>query len=570
MAQRAWVELDRLNHQVKVHIVSSEKNMIDAVNEFQPDLIIAPYLKTKIPEIIWKNYTCFIVHPGIVGDRGSSSLDWAILNDKKEWGVTILEAAEKMDAGKVWATTTFPMRNISKSFLYRYEVTNAAMHALLEAVKKFEEKNFTPQSIDEIEINTKGKWNRSTKENDFKFSWTDETSSIIKKINAADSFPGALCTIYNEDYFVYGVVEEGKLKDNPGEVLVKRNNAICIATKDAALWIQCLKKKEEEAIKLPAVIVLNDKENDVNQSTLNIFDDDKSIKTFREIWYQEANEVGYIHFNFYNGAMSTDQCKRLQHVFIEAKKRNIQVIVLMGGDDIWSNGIHLNLIEASENPAQTSWENINAIDDLIREIILTDKHYVISALRGNAGAGGVSLALSADKVVARKGIVFNPHTRNMGLYGSEYWTYLLPKRIGTERANMFTEQCLPWGTDIAMEVKLIDTCIDDNDENFWMQVKKIAEEVAHLSYFNQLLKGKEFKRKRDESYKPLQKYREEELEKMHANFFEDDWGYDYKRYCFVHKINPGEKANNIAGKDLFSERRKIWRRRKYEKLFYEA
>ena len=246
----------------------------------------------------------------------------------------------------------------------------------------------------------------------------------------------------------------------------------------------------------------------------------------------------------------------------------------MGGADIWSNGIHLNVIEASENPAQTSWENINAIDDLICEIITTETHYVISALQGNAGAGGVSLALAADKVLARKGIVFNPHTRNMGLYGSEYWTYLLPKRIGDKKANLFTEQCLPWGTGIAMEVKLIDAChgwiVLTVMRVFRKKVKRIAEEVAHLSYFPQLLTAKKFKRKRDESYKPLEQYRKEELEKMHKNFFEDDLGYDYKRYCFVHKINPEEKLNGIDDKDLFSERRKIWRRRKYEKLFYEA
>ena len=151
----------------------------------------------------------------------------------------------------------------------------------------------------------------------------------------------------------------------------------------------------------------------------------------------------------------------------------------MGGEDIWSNGIHLNLIEASENPAQTSWENINAIDDLIHEIICTDTHYIISALQGNAGAGGVSLALAADKVLAKKGIVFNPHTRNMGLYGSEYWTYLLPKRIGTQRAILFTEQCLPWGTDIAMEVKLIDDCLDD-DETFSKKVKKLLQKKSHI------------------------------------------------------------------------------------------
>jgi putative two-component system protein, hydrogenase maturation factor HypX/HoxX len=569
MSQRAWVELDRLNHQVKVHVASSEEAMINKVSDYKPDLIVAPYLKTKIPRTIWKNYTCFIVHPGIIGDRGSSSLDWAILNKEKEWGVTILQATEKMDAGPVWSTATFLMRNVSKSLLYRHEVTNAAMKALLEAVQKFEEKNYVPVASEEMGINNKGKWHRSTNDNDFQFSWNELTDSIIRKINAADSYPGALASTFDEEYFCYGAVEETISKGNPGAIIAKRDNAVCIATKNSALWIQCLKKNKEGSIKLPAAVALGDKEKDIPELPVNIFENNFS-KLFSEIKYKQANNVGYLYFDFYNGAMSTSQCRRLLEAFMEAKQRNTKVIVLMGGADTWSNGIHLNLIEVSEDPAQTSWENINAIDDLIHEIICTDTHYIISALQGNAGAGGVSLALAADKVLAKKGIVFNPHTRNMGLYGSEYWTYLLPRRIGDKRANLFTEQCLPWGTDIAMEVKLIDACIESDADEFLEKVQDIAEDVAHLSYFPQLLTAKKFKRRRDENYKPLNKYREEELEKMRKNFFEDDWGYDYKRYCFVHKINAEENSNGVVDKDLFSERRKIWRRRKYEKLFYEA
>jgi len=577
MSQRAWVELDRLNHQVKVHIVSTQSNMTEAVNEYDPDLIIAPYLKTAIPEIIWQKYTCLIVHPGIPGDRGSSSLDWAILNNEGEWGVTILQATGKMDAGPVWATSEFPVRNVSKSFLYRHEVTQAAMQALLLAVQRFEEKNFIPKASNEISLTGKGKWNRPTRQNDFRFSWSEETASIIRKINAADSYPGALCNIFGDEYFCYGAIEEEILNGDPGAILAQRHHAICIATKDSALWIQCLKRNEDGLIKLPAIFAMGDKGRNIPESDLNIFEDDPTIKTFREIRYEEANQVGYLHFDFYNGAMSTEQCNRLRRAFIATRQRNIKVIVLLGGEDIWSNGIHLNLIEASRDPAQASWENIHAIDDLIHEIICTDTHYIISAMHGNAGAGGVALALAADKVLAKRGIVFNPHTRNMGLYGSEYWTYLLPKRIGTQRAVLFTEQCLPWGTDIAMEVKLIDTCLpagpahsENTFKAFMQEVKTTAEEVVQLSYFPQLLNAKKFKRNRDESYKPLQKYREEELEKMHKNFFEDDGGYDYKRYCFVHKINYEEKINGVSDKDLFSERRKIWRRRKYEKLFYEA
>ena len=88
--------------------------------------------------------------------------------------------------------------------------------------------------------------------------------------------------------------------------------------------------------------------------------------------------------------------------------------MLLGGRDFWSNGIHLNVIEASADPAEESWRNINAMDDLVHEVINTMSHVVIAGMRGNAGAGGAILALAADQVFARPSVVLNPHYRSMG------------------------------------------------------------------------------------------------------------------------------------------------------------
>ena len=141
--------------------------------------------------------------------------------------------------------------------------------------------------------------------------------------------------------------------------------------------------------------------------------------------------MGYLRFDFYNGAMSTEHCRRLRDAYAYARTRETKVIVLLGGDDCFSNGIHLGVIEAADDPAAESWRNLVAIDDLVRDIVETDSHLVISALAGDAAAGGVPLAIAADYVLARERIVLNPYYGHMGgLYGSEYWTYLLPRRVG--------------------------------------------------------------------------------------------------------------------------------------------
>ena len=78
-------------------------------------------------------------------------------------------------------------------------------------------------------------------------------------------------------------------------------------------------------------------------------------RTFREIVYTEDDEVGYLSFDFYNGAMSTSQCYRLRGAFLHARSRPTNVIVLQGGADFWWNSINFNVIEASVDPATESW-----------------------------------------------------------------------------------------------------------------------------------------------------------------------------------------------------------------------
>ena len=81
LSQRTHLELTHLGHDISIELALNNEVMLEAVVLCQPDLIIAPMLKAVVPEQIWRNYVCIIIHPGIKGDRGPSSLDWAIAND---------------------------------------------------------------------------------------------------------------------------------------------------------------------------------------------------------------------------------------------------------------------------------------------------------------------------------------------------------------------------------------------------------------------------------------------------------------------------------------------------------
>ena len=261
--------------------------------------------------------------------------------------------------------------------------------------------------------------------------------------------------------------------------------------------------------------------------------------TFREIAYEEHAGVGYLHFDFYNGAMSTEQCRRLHEAYLFARsRRQTKVIALMGGSDFFSNGIHLNVIEAADDPAAESWTNLRAIDDLVREIIETDSHLVLSALGGDAAAGGVPFALAADRVVAREDVVLNPYYQHMGgLYGSEYWTYLLPRRVGPElTARLTGPPFRAVGTRQAVEIGLLDAAFGATLDGFRSQVRGMAERLASTPDLGQWLGDKRRRRARDEEIKPLNAYRKEELARSYRCFFGEDRSYHEARRRFVYKL----------------------------------
>jgi putative two-component system hydrogenase maturation factor HypX/HoxX len=263
--------------------------------------------------------------------------------------------------------------------------------------------------------------------------------------------------------------------------------------------------------------------------------------------YEEAEGVGLLYFPLYNGAMGTAQCNALLSAYREAKRRDTRAIVLLGGPDYWSNGMHLNLIEAAASAADESWRNINAIDDLAREIIQTESHLTVAALQGNAGAGGVFLARAADEVWARRGVILNPHYRDMGnLFGSEYWTYLLPRYSGQESANQIVESRLPMGVDEAEALNLIDKVIDVPGTGFVSKVRQLASRMIRTPAFTERLHNKNVRRRADETIKPLVRYREEELEQMKRNFYGFDPSYHVARYNFVYKVAKSRTPLTLA------------------------
>lgn len=543
LTQRVHAELRDRGHKVAVELALPDRSLTEAVRRHAPQLVVAPMLRTAVPEEVWSAHTCLIVHPGPLGDRGPSSLDWAIHEGAERWGVTVLQAAAEMDAGDVWASVPCRVPPVAKSDLYRGEVADAALTAVLLAVERFAGGTHVPAAQDEAglagaPVRVRPYLDQSVR----RIDWAaDTTETVVRKLRAADSQPGVLDLLLGGEWYLHGGHPESTLRGRPGELLATRAGAICRATTDGAVWIPELRPRRlpgrPPTFKLPAVRALGDRLPPLPEHEPPVLPDGRE-RTWTDIRYREDGGAGFLTFAFPGGAMSTEQCRRLLHAYREACSRPTSVLVLGGERDFFSNGIHLGVIEAAADPAAESWANINAIDDLVEAVLTTADRLVVAAVAGNAAAGGAMLALAADEVWCRHGTVLNPHYRLMGLYGSEYWTYTLPRRVGPALAERLMREALPVSAASALRLGLADRVIDCGPGDFARETGALAARLAALPATASRIAAKKAELDRREATTPLAGFRERELARMRRAFDDPDAPYHALRRAFVHKRRP--------------------------------
>jgi putative two-component system hydrogenase maturation factor HypX/HoxX len=132
------------------------------------------------------------------------------------------------------------------------------------------------------------------------------------------------------------------------------------------------------------------------------------------------------------------------------------------------------------------------------------------------------------------------------LYGSEYWTYLLPRRVGTENARLLTQRRLPMGVGEARRLGLIDRILPSSGR---ADARVIASTTYALAVDEQLdvrIAEKHRRRAADEAEKPLEAYRAEELTRMRLNFYGFDPSYHVARYNFIHKAPKSRTPLTLA------------------------
>jgi putative two-component system hydrogenase maturation factor HypX/HoxX len=143
--------------------------------------------------------------------------------------------------------------------------------------------------------------------------------------------------------------------------------------------------------------------------------------------------------------------------------------------------------------------------------------------------------------------MLNPHYKNMGnLYGSEYWTYLLPRRVGQDAAQAIMHNRQPLTAQGALKIGLTNACLSGEVPAYRAELAAMAARLAADPDLPAQLAAKRAARKRDEAANPLAAYRNEEMAHMHRNFNCFDSSYHVARHHFVQKSLASWTPRHLA------------------------
>ena len=209
-----------------------------------PDLIVvAAYGQILPPSILeLPRLGCINVHTSLLPKyRGAAPVQWAILEDEPETGVTIMKMDAGLDTGDILTQEATPIRAEDNSESLHDRLAGLGAELLVRTVREYVAGRIAPRPQPEG-----ASYARKIRKEDGLIDWSQPARVLWNRVRAFAPWPGAFTHLPAEPRPHLLKIWQSEVahgSGQPGEVLESSKTGILVACGDAALRIVSLQRE---------------------------------------------------------------------------------------------------------------------------------------------------------------------------------------------------------------------------------------------------------------------------------------------------------------------------------------
>jgi methionyl-tRNA formyltransferase len=170
--------------------------------------------------------------------RGAAPIQWAILNDEAETGVTIMKMAAGLDTGNILSRRSVPILPDDNSATLHERLAVLGAELLVPTILDYTGGGI----ISQPQVEAEASYARKITKEDGRLDWTQPARTLWNQVRAFTPWPGAFTGLSGNSgrrllKIFCATIEEG-LHGSPGEILQADKSGLVVACGQGALRIR--------------------------------------------------------------------------------------------------------------------------------------------------------------------------------------------------------------------------------------------------------------------------------------------------------------------------------------------
>ncbi len=226
------VKVEAEKHGIPVYQPEKLRDSYEEILAYQPDLIVTAAYGQLLPNALLEGpeFGCINVHASLLPElRGGAPIHYAIMQGKKETGITIMYMVEKLDAGDILTQQSVPIDVKDHVGTLHDKLSEVGTTLLMDTLPRLFNGDINPVKQD----NAKATFAGNIKREQEKIDWHKNSLEIYNHIRGLNPWPVAFTTYQGSNMKVWwGEIQDEQYDGSPGEIVEKTEDGFLVVCGD--------------------------------------------------------------------------------------------------------------------------------------------------------------------------------------------------------------------------------------------------------------------------------------------------------------------------------------------------